>query len=58
MVSLIILKKSSRLAKTFILILEGIIEKISYERSDNESVYEKSLSLSIPKNDLKKEFRH
>ena len=32
----------ARLAK--ILILEGIIKKISYERRDNESVDEKNLS--------------
>ena len=33
-----------RLAKLSILILEGIIKKISYERCDYESVDEKSLS--------------
>ena len=33
-----------RLAKHSILILEGIIKKISYERHDYESVDEKSLS--------------
>ena len=33
-----------RLAKLSILILEGIIQKISYERRDYESVDEKSLS--------------
>ena len=33
-----------RLAKILILILEGIIKKISYERRDYESVDEKSLS--------------
>ena len=33
-----------RLAKISILILEGIIKKISYERRDYESVDEKSLS--------------
>ena len=33
-----------RLAKLSILILEGIIKKISYERRDSESVDEKSLS--------------
>ena len=33
-----------RLAKLSILILEGIIKKISYERRDYESVDEKSLS--------------
>ena len=33
-----------RLAKIFILILEGIIKKISYEHRDYESVDEKSLS--------------
>ena len=33
-----------RLAKLSILILEGIIKKISYERRDYESVEEKSLS--------------
>ena len=32
------------IAKTMILILEGIIQKISYERRDYESVDEKSLS--------------
>ena len=35
---------SSRQAKLSILILEGIIKKISYERRDYESVDEKSLS--------------
>ena len=35
---------SSRSAKILILILEGIIKKISYERRDYESVDEKSLS--------------
>ena len=33
-----------RLAKLSILILEGIVKKISYERRDYESVDEKSLS--------------
>ena len=33
-----------RLAKLPILILEGIIKKISYERRDYESIDEKSLS--------------
>ena len=33
-----------RLAKHSILILKGIIKKISYERHDYESVDEKSLS--------------
>ena len=33
-----------RLVKLSILILEGIIKKISYERRDYESVDEKSLS--------------
>ena len=33
-----------RLAKVLILILEGTIKKISYERRDYESVDEKSLS--------------
>ena len=33
-----------RLAKLSILILEGIVEKITYERRDYESVDEKSLS--------------
>ena len=33
-----------RSAKISILILEGIIKKISYERHDYESVEEKSLS--------------
>ena len=36
--------KMRRSAKIFILILEGIIKKISYERCDYESVDEKSLS--------------
>ena len=45
-----------RLAKLSILILEGTIEKISYERRDYESVDEKSLSILdyVPKNDEKK----
>ena len=36
-----------RLAKFSILILEGIIKKISYERRDYESVDEKSLSQAM-----------
>ena len=45
-----------RLAKLSILILEGIIKKISYERRDYESVDEKSLAILgyVPKNDKKK----
>ena len=35
----------TRLAKIFILILEGIIKKKSYERRDFESVDEKSLRI-------------
>ena len=34
----------ARLAKILILILEGIIKKISYERRDYKSLDEKSLS--------------
>ena len=36
--------KSARMAKNSISKLKGIIEKISYERRDDESVDEKSLS--------------
>ena len=36
-----------RSAKILILILEGIIKKISYERRDYESVDEKSLSWAM-----------
>ena len=43
-----------RLAKLSILIIEGIIQKISYERRDYESVDEKSLSLSCPEERRKK----
>ena len=37
-----------------ILILEGIIKKISYERRDYESVDEKSLSWSMSRKTMKK----
>ena len=44
-----------RSAKILILILEGIIKKISYERRDYESVDEKKLILGyVPKNYEKK----
>ena len=45
-----------RSAKIFILILEGIIKKISYERLDSESVDEKSLCILgyVPKKLWKK----
>ena len=47
-----------RSAKIFILILEGIIKKISYERRDYESVDEKRLSWAMSGKKLrKKEFR-
>ena len=42
--------KSARIAKISILKLEGIIQKISYERRDYESVDEKSLSKTVSKN--------
>ena len=45
-------------AKILILILEGIIKKISYERRDYESVDEKKTYLSLCLEKLrKKEFR-
>ena len=43
-----------RLAKLSILILEGIIKNISYERRDYESVDEKSLSRLCPEKRRKK----
>ena len=43
-----------RLAKLSILILEGIIKKISYERRDYESVDEKSLLRLCPEKRKKK----
>ena len=43
-----------RLAKLSILILEGIIKKISYERRDYESVDEKSLSWVMSRKTTKK----
>ena len=48
-----------RNAKILILILEGIIKKISYDRRDYESVDEKKIILVyVPKNyKKKKEFR-
>ena len=42
-----------RSAKILILILEGIIKKISYERRDYESVDEKSLSKAMSREKLK-----
>ena len=45
-----------RLAKFFILILEGTINKISYERRAYESVDEKSLSLAMSRKTIKKRF--
>ena len=41
-------------AKILILILEGINKKISYERSDYESVDEKSLSKAMSRKPTKK----
>ena len=47
-----------RNAKILILILEGIIKKISYERRDYESVDEKKTYLRLcPEKVRKKEFR-
>ena len=46
-----------RNAKILILILEGIIKKISYERRDYESVDEKTYFSLCPKKLRKKEFR-
>ena len=43
-----------RLAKLSILILEGTIKKISYERRDYESVDEKSLSQAMSRKTTKK----
>ena len=43
-----------RSAKILILILEGIIKKISYERRDHESVDEKSLSWAMSRKTTKK----
>ena len=43
-----------RLVKLSILILEGIIKKISYERRDYESVDEKSLSQAMSRKTTKK----
>ena len=43
-----------RNAKILILILEGIIKKISYERRDYKSVDEKNLSLSMSRKTTKK----
>ena len=43
-----------RSAKILILILEGIIKKISYERRDYESVDEKSLSWARSRKTMKK----
>ena len=43
-----------RSAKILILILEGIIKKISYERRDYESVDEKSLSWAMSRKTMKK----
>ena len=47
----------TRSAKILILISEGIIKKISYERRAYESVDEKSLSFLCPEKRRKKEFR-
>ena len=41
-------------AKILILILEGIIKKISYERRDYESVDKKSLSWAMSRKTTKK----
>ena len=49
--------KSARIDKISILILEGTIKKISYERRDYESVDEKSLSKAISRKTTKNEFR-
>ena len=46
--------KSARIDKILILILEGIIKKISYERRDYESVDEKSLSKAMSRKTTKK----
>ena len=46
--------KSARIDKISILKLEGIIKKISYERSDYESVDEKSLSKAMSRKTTKK----
>ena len=43
-----------RSAKILILILEGIIKKISYERRDYESVDEKSLSWAMSREKKKR----
>ena len=46
--------KSARIDKILILILEGIIKKISYERRDYESVDEKSLTKAMSRKTTKK----
>ena len=46
--------KSARIDKISILKLEVIINKISYERRDYESVDEKTLSQAVSKNYKKK----
>ena len=46
-----------RSAKLSILILEGSIKKISYERRDYESVDEKSLSYAISRKTMKKKIQ-
>ena len=45
-----------RLTKIFIFILEGILEKISYERRDYQSVDEKILSYAMSRKTTKKYF--
>ena len=49
--------KSARIDKILILILEGIIKKISYERRDYESVDEKSLSKAMSRKTTKKKIQ-
>ena len=44
----------ARLPKILILILEGIIKKISYERRDYKSVDEKSLSQAMSRKKQRK----
>ena len=50
--------KVHELTKISILKIEGIIEKISYERRDYESVEEKSLSQDMSRKITKKKFIH
>ena len=49
-----IARKNARIGKISILKLEGIIKKNYYERRDNESVDEKSLSKAMSRKTTKK----